>query len=255
MSETPAPRDPGQDDHPPGMPAGPGDYPSLGSPEWRLVPQSPDWPEWLAGDDAHADDEYPGDPDEYEDPDNAPPPGLDDAQLAALIAEAQEITAEQARAAEIWARLGRTGVVAAVGAVCAGRRGPGMPGSAESFPGEYAGPAAGAAVAGPAQMPEAVDEFAGRELGAVLGISAGDAEEMLDLSWQLAVNLPGTSAAFRAGILSRDKAAIMYIRLLPIPGAAQAAVQGRRDRGAAPPGMTAIRESMDSRQARGGGSA
>jgi Domain of unknown function (DUF222) len=70
-------------------------------------------------------------------------------------------------------------------------------------------PAAGAAVAGPAQMPEAVDEFAGQELGAVLGISAGDAEEMLDLSWQLAVNLPGTSAAFRAGILSRDKAAIM----------------------------------------------
>jgi hypothetical protein len=32
-----------------------------------------------------ADDEYPGDPDEEEDPDNAPPPGLDEAQLAVLI--------------------------------------------------------------------------------------------------------------------------------------------------------------------------
>jgi len=58
--------------------------------------------------DAHADDEYPGDADEYQDPDNAPPPGLDDNQLAALMAEAHEITAKQARAAEGWARLGHT---------------------------------------------------------------------------------------------------------------------------------------------------
>ena len=36
-----------------------------------------------------------------------------------------------------------------------------------------------------------------------------DAEEMLDLAWHLEVNLPGTKAAFRAGILSRDKAAII----------------------------------------------
>jgi hypothetical protein len=295
MSETSAPRDPGQGEDPPGVPGGPGDRPPLGSPEWRLVPQSPEWPEWLAGDDAHAGDEYPGDLEEYEDPDNAPPSGLDDAELAALIAEAREITAGQARAAEIWARLGRTGVVAAVGAVCAGRRGPGMPGSAESFPGEYAGPgggfgsgepldvapggaalasfledaagtddryagvtddeligvicardraeaamaagkhaaiaelirrrpAPGAAVTGPAQLPEAVDEFAGRELGAALGISARDAEEMLDLSWQLAVNLPGTDAAFRAGILNRDKAAVIaWATALLDPAEARAA--------------------------------
>jgi len=45
MSETPVPRDPGQDDSPPGMPAGPGDHPRLGSPNWRPVPQSPDWDE------------------------------------------------------------------------------------------------------------------------------------------------------------------------------------------------------------------
>ena len=260
------------------MPAGPGDHPSLGSPDWTLVPQSPDWDEaWLA---ARAEDEYPGDPDLYEDPDNAPPPGLDDAQLAALIAEAREVTAEQVRAAEVAARLGHTAVLAAAGAVSAGRRGPGMPGSAQTYPGEYASPAAGfatgkpldvaagcavlgsfleevagdddryagasddellgvigawdrveanasagkhaavaelirrrpapgCAVEGPAQMPDSGDEFTGRELGAVLGVSARDAGEMLDLAWYLEVNLPGTRAAFRAGVLSRDKAAVI----------------------------------------------
>ena len=231
-------------------------------------------------DDAHADDEDPGDPDEYQDPDNAPPPGLDDAQLAALIAEAREVTAGQAYAAELAARLGHTAALAAAGALSAGRRGPGMPGSAQTYPGEYASPAAGfatgkpldvapgcatlasfledtaggddrysgasddellgvigawdrveanasarkhaavaelirrrpapgCAVDGPAQMPESGDEFTGRELGAVLGVSARDAGEMLDLAWYLEVNLPGTRAAFRAGILSRDKAAII----------------------------------------------
>jgi hypothetical protein len=278
MSETPVPRNPGQDGDPSSVPAGPGDHPWLGSPRWRLVPQSPDWDEvYLA---AMADDEYPGDPDEYEDPDNAPPPGLDDAELEALIAEAREITAEQARAAQDAARLGHTAALAAVGAMAAGRRGPGMPGSAETFPGEYASPAAGfaagqpldtapgcatlasflegavgdgdryagamddelqgvvcawdrveayasarkhAAVAevirrrpapdcvleGQAQMPEDWHEFTARELGAVLGVSAGDAEEILYLAHTLEVRLPGTKAAFWAGILSREKAQII----------------------------------------------
>jgi hypothetical protein len=278
MTQTPAPRDPTPDGDPSGVPAGPGGHPWLGSPDWRLVPQSPDWEEaYLA---ARADDEYPGDPEEYEDPDHCPPPGLDDAELEALIAEAREITADQARAAEAAARSGHTAALAAAGAVRAGRRGPGMPGSAESFPGEYASPAAGFAsgkpldtapgcatlasfledtagddaryagasddelvgvicawdrveanasagkhaavaelirrrpdpgcsVAGPAQMPEGWHEFAGRELGAALGVSAGDAEDILDLAHNLEVGLPGTKAAFRAGILSRDKAAII----------------------------------------------
>jgi hypothetical protein len=97
MSEAPVPRDPGQDGDPSGVPAGPGDRPSLGSPGWRLVPQSPDWDEaWLA---AMAEDEYPGDAEECQDPDDAPPIGLDDAQLEALIAEAREVTAAEARAA------------------------------------------------------------------------------------------------------------------------------------------------------------
>jgi len=278
MSDTPAPRHPGPDEDPPGVPSGPGDHPWLGSPDWRPVPQRPDWDEaWLA---ARAEDEYPGDPDEDEDPDHAPPPGMDDDQLVALIAEAREITAEQARAAELAARLGHTAVLAAIGAEGAGRRGPGMPGSAQTYPGEYASraagfasgkpldlapgcatlasfledtagdddryggasddellgvicawdraeanasarkhaavaeltrrrPAPGCAVAGPARMPEGVDEFTGRELGAVLGVSARDAGEMLYLAWYLEVNLPGTKAAFRAGILSRDKAAVI----------------------------------------------
>ena len=59
MRETPAPSDPGRGEDPSGVPAWPGDRPWLGSPEWRLVPQSPDWDEaWLA---AAADDEDPGD--------------------------------------------------------------------------------------------------------------------------------------------------------------------------------------------------
>ena len=58
-------------------------------------------------------------------------------------------------------------------------------------------------------MPESWHEFTGRELVAALGLSAAEAEQMLDLAWALEVNLPGTRAAFRTGILSRDKAAII----------------------------------------------
>src|SRR5271166_3155877 len=272
MHQEPVPADPGLDDD---LPA---DHPELGSSHWRLVPQSPDWPEWM--DDAHAADEDPGDLEEYEDPDNAPPPGLDDEQLAVLLAEARQVTADQARAAEAAARLGQTALLAALEAVSAGRRGPGMPGSAESFPGEYPSPAAGfgsgqpldtapgcaalasfladaagdddryagvsddelagvigawdrveayasagqhaavaelirrrpdpgCSVAGPAQMPAGWDEFTARELGAVLGVSAGDAEEILGLAHTLEVHLPGTKAAFRAGIVTHEKAAII----------------------------------------------
>ena len=151
MSETPVPSGPGRDEDPSGVPAGPGDHPALGSPHWQLVPCRPDWDEaYLA---ARADDEDPGDLDLYEDPDNAPPAGLDDAELAALIAEARAVTADQARAAEAAARLGQTAVLAAIAAEVAGRRGPGMPGSAQSFPGEYASPAAGFASGKPLDGP------------------------------------------------------------------------------------------------------
>ena len=167
MSDTPAPRHPGPDNTPPGGPAGSGDHPSLGSPDWTPVPQRPDWDEaWLA---AQAEDEYPGDLDSYEDPDNAPPPGLDDDQLADMIAEAREITAEQVRAAEIAARLGHTAVLAAAGAISAGRRGPGMPGSAHTYPGEYASPAAGFASGKPLDLAPG-----GAALASFLEDTAGD---------------------------------------------------------------------------------
>jgi len=318
MSETPVPRVPGRDEDLPGVPAGPGDRPWLGSPDWRLVPQGPDWPQWM-DDPAFLSDEYPGDPEEDEDPDNAPPPGLDDAELEALIAGAREVTAGRARAAEAAAQAGRTAVLAALEAVAAGRRGPGMPGSAQRVPGadaspaagfgsgqpldvaaggavlalfledaageddRYAGasddelagvicgwdraeayasackhaaaaelirrrPAAGAAVAGEARMPEGWDEFAPRELGAVLGLSAGDAEEMLALAWALAASLPGTRAAFGAGILSRDKAAVIaWATALLDPAearAAEALVLGRAGRLTAAQLRAAIRRAV-----------
>ena len=55
-----------------------------------------DDPAYLA---ALAEDADLGDPDLDEDPDCSPPPGLDDDQLAALIAEAREAAADQERAA------------------------------------------------------------------------------------------------------------------------------------------------------------
>ncbi len=267
MCDTPVPQDPGRDEDPSGAPAGSGDYPWLRSPDW------PDEQTFLS-------DEDPGDLDDYEDPDCSPPPGLDDEQLDALIAEAREITAEQARAAAVAARLGHTAALAANEAASAGRRGPGMPGSAKTYPGEYAGPTAGfasgrpldtapggltlasfladaagdddryagasddellgvicgwdrveshlaackhAAVAelirrrpepkcvvdGPAGMPEFWHEFTARELAPALGVSSGDAEEMLGLAHDLEVRLPGTRAAFWAGVINREKAQII----------------------------------------------
>jgi hypothetical protein len=246
------------------------------SPDWRRVPQSADWPEWMADEAFLAARENRGELGEDEDPDNAPPPGLDEAQLAALIAEAREFTADQAAAEAEMTALGRAGIRAAVGSMAAGRRGPGMPGSTTSFPGEYssrassfasgmvldaapghpvlaqlAAEAAGeqdrypgasddellgvicaldrveshvsarkhAAIAelirrrpAPGQssgLPGQWDEFVCRELGAALAMPAGEAEEILDVAAALEVRLPGTRAAFRSGLLTREKARII----------------------------------------------
>ncbi len=259
MDQGPVPPDPGRDGDPSRVPS---------------------WPAWM--DDAaylaaRAADEDPGDLDLAEDPDDDPPPDVDEGEL---ITAAAEFTAEQARAAAVLAGLGQTAAMAAVAAVAAGRRGPGMPGSAESFPGVYASrasgfasgkpldvapgcatlalfaeeaagdgdrypgasddellgaiaawdrveahasarkhaavaefirrrPGPGCVLAGPAQMPEAFDEFTPRELGAVLGESRGVAEDMLWLAHGLAVSLPGTRAAFGSGTLSHRKAAVI----------------------------------------------
>ena len=125
MHQGPVPQDPGRD----------------GSPQ-----RVPSWPAWM--DDpaylaSRAEDEDPGDPDEHVDPDDTPPPDLDDAELEALLAEAEGITAGRALTAEAAARFGHAAVRGAVEAVVSGRRGPGMPGSAHVFPGEYPSPAAG----------------------------------------------------------------------------------------------------------------
>ena len=233
------------------------------------------WPEWM-DDPAYlalrADDE-----DLREDPEDEPPPDVDEAELAA---EAAEILAAQERLAAVLDRLGLTGELAAATAAGYGRRGPGMPGSAQSFVTVYASrssgfasgkpldvapgclvlgqfaeqaagdddrypgasddellgvvaawerieshacsrkhaalaevirrrPAHGARAQGPAQMPEGFDEFTPREIGSVLGETRAVAEDMLGLAYELEVNLPGTKAAFRAGIVNQRKAAII----------------------------------------------
>jgi hypothetical protein len=259
MHQEPVPPDPGRDGDPPRVPS---------------------WPEWM-DDPAYlalrAADEDPGDLDLDADPGDAPPPDVDPGELAA---EAERISADRARAAEVAARLGLTAAMAADAAAAAGRRGPGMPGSAESFPGVYASrasgfasgkpldtapgclalgqfaeeaagegdrypgasddelagvicawdrveayassrkhaavaelirrrPAPGAAAGGAAQLPGAGDEFVPQELASVLGESRAAAGDIVSLAQELAVNLPGTKAAFRSGILSRRKAMII----------------------------------------------
>jgi hypothetical protein len=130
---------PGRDEDPARRPRGAGDPLQDAAAGWRPVP-SPG-PDWLDDPGRLVDPgEEPPDPAVYPDPDDPPLPG--EVDLAAVIAEAGEITAEQSRAAAHAARLGTTGALASVGATL-GRRGPGLPGSAHRFPGEYSGPGAG----------------------------------------------------------------------------------------------------------------
>src|ERR1700677_3142467 len=289
MPPGPVPQDPGRDEDP------------------RPVPPCPDWmddPAYLA---MRAADE---DPDDPEDPEDAPPPDVDDDELTA---GADQITADQARRAAVLARLGLTAAMASDAAAVTGRRGPGMPGSAEPFPGVYTSrasgfgtgkpldvapgsltlgqfleeaagaddrypgasddemagaisgwdrveayvssrkhaavaefirrrPAPGCALAGPAQMPEGSDEFAARDLGAVLGETRGIAEDILCLAYQLEVSLPGTKAAFRSGVVSQRKAMVLgeaTALLDPAEArAAEAIVLGRAG-SLTPPGLRA----------------
>ncbi|HEV2260276.1 MAG TPA: hypothetical protein VGS06_44790, partial [Streptosporangiaceae bacterium] len=106
----------------------------------RPVPPWPDWmddPAYLA---LRAADEDPGGLGLDEDPDDAPPPEVDEGELAA---EAERITGELAREAAVLAGAGLTAAVAADAAAAAGRRGPGMPGSARPVAGVYASRASG----------------------------------------------------------------------------------------------------------------
>jgi hypothetical protein len=67
-------------------------------------------------------------------------PDEDPAELAKIIAEARQAAADTAAAEAHIAALGETAAMAAGASVMMGRRGPGMPGSAEPLAGEYAGP-------------------------------------------------------------------------------------------------------------------
>jgi hypothetical protein len=107
---------------------------------WRRLPPG-DWMDdehWAASLAARQSEGEPVDPERCPDPEEPPLPG--EVDLAAIIAECREITADEARATALAARLGTTGALAALAATL-GRRGPGMPGSAESFAGEHPGPA------------------------------------------------------------------------------------------------------------------
>src|SRR5579859_2654093 len=270
------------------------------------------WPDWMddpayltlraAGEDLD-------DPD-LADPEDDPPAEVDDGELAA---EADRITGELAREAVLLAGLGLTGAVAADAAALAGRRGPGMPRSADRVPGisvsraagfasampldvapgslelawfaedaageddryrdasddELAGaiaawarvkayassrehaavaefirrrPAPGSQPLGPARMPEDVGEFAAKELAAVLGETRVAAGHMLSLAQELEVNLPGTKAALRAGVVGERKAAIIAWATAELdPDEARAAEAKVLDRAGTltPPGLRA----------------
>jgi uncharacterized protein DUF222 len=70
-------------------------------------------------------------------------------------------------------------------------------------------PAPGCVLEGPARMPAGWQEFVPDELAPALAVSAWAAAEIVGLAWDLEVKLPGTRAAFRAGILAENKARII----------------------------------------------
>ena len=70
----------------------------------------------------------------------------------------------------------------------------------------------GCALDGPERMPRVWHEHAPGELAAQLHITAGAADELLDLAHDLTVKLPLTAAALRDGIIDVDKARIIALR-------------------------------------------
>jgi hypothetical protein len=70
-------------------------------------------------------------------------------------------------------------------------------------------PRPGCPLEGPARMPESWDESITAEVAGVLAESRWATDGMLDLAHDLEVNLPGTKAAFRDGVLRQSKVAII----------------------------------------------
>ena len=102
--------------------------------------------------------------------------------------------------------------------------------------------AAGCGLEGPGRMPAVWDEFAPVELAAVLGESRWAADGLLEVADALEARLPGTRAAFRAGIITEAKAGIIArATALLDPGearAAEALVLGRAGK-LTPPALAA----------------
>ena len=128
----------GRDEGPGREPAGPVPGPRFdGDRGWRLRPSSPEWPVGYHPSELPDDEPPPEDEDVWaegihpEDLDL----WLDDGRMAALYTEKAKVTADAARARATRDRLGLSAAEAAVAAE--DRRGPGMPGSAKTFPGEY----------------------------------------------------------------------------------------------------------------------
>jgi len=149
----------------------------------------------------------PPDPEMYPDPDDPPLPGEID--MDAIAAECAEIAAEEADAAARAARAGATGALA----VGLGRRGPGQPGSAQSFPGEYAGPAGSFATG------QALDTAPGcAPLAAFADAAAGD-DRYTDVSDDELVGLICAWERVGAHVAARAYAAIAeLIRRRAKPG-------------------------------------
>src|SRR5947207_10095665 len=92
-------------------------------------------------------------------------------------------------------------------------------------------PRPGSPLQGPARMPESWDESITAEVAGVLAESRCATDRMLDLAHDLEVNLPGTKAAFRDGILRQSKVAIIArATALLDPAEARAAEQKVLDR-------------------------
>ena len=169
-----------------------------------------------------ADDPGDGDVEEYEDPDNAPPRGMDDAQLAALIAGAGEFTADQEAAEAEMARAGLAGVRAALGSVAAGRRGPGMPGSASRFPGECTSRASGFASGKPLDVAPG-----GPVLAQFAAEAAGDGDRYAGVSDDELVGVICGWDRVEANASARKHAAVAeLLRRRPAPGTPADAVSG-----------------------------
>jgi Domain of unknown function (DUF222) len=235
MNPGPAYPDPGRDEDPARSCGKPDNPLRRGAADRWLLPPGQDWMDaeqraaYLA---SLAEEEEPDDPDLWEDPDNAPPPGLDDAELASLMAGAREVAgARFAAGTPLDGAPGCTALMGfaddaagdddryvgasdddVIGAICAWDRV-----EAHAAARKHAAvaeiirrcPEPGCVPEGEAQMPEMWDEFLADELASALAESRFAAENVLDLARFLEVKLPGTKAAFRAGMLRQGKVEII----------------------------------------------